>query len=57
MAAAKEFLGFEAGAAPDLALDAFVWRRDAAGVAEGVSNAEETSPSTAMRLAAWPLPA
>ena len=52
MAAAKVLLGFAAGAAPDFLLDASLCRRDAAGVAEGAFDEEDTSPSTAMKLAA-----
>ena len=58
MAAAKTLFGLAAGAAAgDFLADGLVWRRGAAGAADGVSSAADTSPSTAIKLAAWPLPA
>ena len=53
MASAKVLFGFAAGlATAGLFEELFVRRRDEAGLAEDVSSEEDTSPSTAMKLAA-----
>ena len=53
MAAAKVLFGSAVGVAEAaLVGELFVRRRDEAGVAEGVSGEEDTSPSTGMKLAA-----
>ncbi|MEC7212114.1 MAG: hypothetical protein VXW25_08885 [Pseudomonadota bacterium] len=61
MAAAKALFGFAAGAAGAVGAvfpeDDFAWRRDAAGGVEATAGVAGASPSTAMKLAAWPLPA